>query len=127
MDIGDLPQVADIWGEGDWAETFGAGRACEYAAKRGDAGMMTAERIKRVLWITADSPEGYGSVDMACVAELEDGTFAIGEAWADTTGWGCRDDATWKVGPDIASVLAELSPENREAAAAAVAVIQPRL
>ena len=121
MEISDLPDVAGVWGEGDWAEALDAGRTCEYAAKSGDAGPMTAARIKRVPWIAAESPEGYGSVDMACLAELDDGTFAICEAWADTTGWGCRDDATWKVGPDVESVLAELSPVNREAAQAAIA------
>lgn len=121
MDITELPAVDGVWTEGDWAEALAPGRNCEYAAKNGDAGPMTAERIKRVLWIDADSPEGYGSVDMACVAELEDGTFAIGEAWADTTGWGCRDDAWWKVGPDLEAVLAELSDVNRGKASAALA------
>lgn len=120
MELGELPHVEDVWAEYDWTEALDTGRTCEYVAKNGDAGAMTAERIKRVLWIIADSPEGYGSVDMACVVELNDGTYAMGEAWADTTGWGCRDDATWKVGPDIPSVLTELSPENREAAKVAI-------
>ncbi len=121
MEIQELPHVDEVWTEYDWTEALSEGRACEYVAKQGDAGPMTAERIKRVLWITAESPEGYGSVDMACVAELNDGTYAMGEAWADTTGWGCRDSATWKVGPDVSSVLTELSPENRKAAEAAIA------
>lgn len=116
MEFTDLP-VQEYWSEYDWSEVLGV--TAEYAAKNGDAGPVTAERIKAVLWLTADSPEGYGSVDMACIVQLEDG-YAMGEAWADTTGWDCRSGVTWKAGPDLESVLAELSEANREAAREAI-------
>jgi hypothetical protein len=74
---------------------------------------VTPERIEEVLHFWGISPEGYGSQDFFAVVRLADGQHAVSEAWADTTGWDCRGDAWWKVGPTYESVLAELSEENR--------------
>jgi len=110
MDENELPTL-DAWNAYDWSEVLG--RNAEHAAKMGADGPVDAGRIKHVVWIWAESPEGYGSVDMACLAELTDGTYAMCEAWADTTGWGCRDGVTWKIGDDLNAAIAELSEANR--------------
>lgn len=111
MDTEQLPRT-DVWTDYDWSVVLG--EPSEFAAKNGDAGEMTPERIKRVAWLWAESPEGYGSVDMACLAELVDGTYAMCEAWADTTGWDCRSGVTWKVGASMEAVTQELSESNRD-------------
>jgi hypothetical protein len=111
--MADKLPTTEIWTEGDWDEVLD--QPAEYAAKGGDAGKMTWERIRDVIWLTADSIEGYSSVDMACVVTLTDGSCAICEAWCDTTGWGCRDGVTWKVGPTLETVVSELSPDYRDA------------
>ncbi len=60
---------------------------------------ITAARIATVdLWF-GESPEGYGSLDFVALCSLTDGRWAACLAWADTTGWGCRDGVQWKVAP----------------------------
>lgn len=117
MKLEDLPTNAD-WTVDDWKQTFG-GEDYSGTYEVGPAGVevddVTPERIAKVLHWHAHSPDGYGSVDFYAVVRLTDGQYAVSEAWADTTGWGCQADAWWKVGPSEASVLMELSPENREA------------
>lgn len=112
-----LPTNED-WTEYDWPETFAGG--CDYSGtfEAGNPASspiadMTADRIAEVIHFHAYSPEGYGSVDFFAIVKTTDGHFAVSEAWADTTGWGCRADAWWKVGPTYESVMAELSEENR--------------
>lgn len=111
MHADELP-TPEFWGPGDWCEVLN--KPATWYGQNGDAGMITAERIEAVLWLEADSPEGWGSVDMACLVRLTDGAFAMCEAWADTTGWGCRDGVTWKVAPSILLAASELSPDYRE-------------
>lgn len=98
MNIEQFPEI-EHWSVYDWEVVLDdANNSAELISKNGSAGRITADRINNVLWITADSPEGYGSVDMACIVQLMDGRYAMCEAWADTTGWGCRDGVSWKVG-----------------------------
>jgi len=110
--MADKLPTTEIWTEYDWSEVLTM--PAEYAAKGGDAGRMTEDRIRDVVWLTADSIEGYASVDMACVVTLIDGTFAICEAWCDTTGWDCGSGVTWKVAPTLEAVISELSPDYRD-------------
>jgi hypothetical protein len=57
---------------------------------------VTPERIARVDRIFGESPDGDGSVDLAVLVELTDGSWAACMAGADTTGWGCQCDVQWK-------------------------------
>lgn len=115
MKLEELPIDAD-WD--CWGQVFPGG--CDYSGTNpvgpgaGDVEDVTAERIEAVLCWYAESPDGYGSVDFFAVVRLIDGQYAVSEAWADTTGWGCRADAWWKVGPTYDSVIAELSEVNRK-------------
>lgn len=122
MDIKDLP-TNDEWDRWDWENVFPGtgehGNSGDYSGTYpvGPGGDrikdVTPERITEVLHFWAESPDGYGSVDFFAVVRLTDGQFAVSEAWADTTGWGCQADAWWKVGPTYESVIAELSESNR--------------
>src|SRR6266702_2993805 len=102
---------ADHWDALDWQAVLS--QPAEYAAKGGDAGPITESVIAEVLWMYALSPDGWASKDFACVAQLTDGWFAVCEAWADTSGWGCRSAVTWKVAHTLDEALTELSPQNR--------------
>lgn len=118
MKFEELPTAED-WGEYDWQMVLAGGSewgpvaSAEFAGKNGPAEVPSAEQVAEVIWLTADSPEGYGSKDFAALVRLSDGQFAMCEAWADTTGWDCRSDAIWKIGPTLESVKAELSETNR--------------
>jgi hypothetical protein len=122
MRLEDLPTNGD-WDTCSWRQVFpgtddlhSGDYSGTYAVGPGGPSVadVTAERIAEVLHLWAESPEGYGSQDFFAVARLADGQFAVSEAWADTTGWGCQADAWWKVGPTYESVLAELSEVNRK-------------
>jgi hypothetical protein len=118
MRIDELP-TNDDWATYSWEEVFpetsGGDYSGTFAVGPGaiKAEDVTPERIAEVLHFWAESPEGYGSVDFFAVVRLTDGQYAVSEAWADTTGWGCQADAWWKVGPTRESVVAELSDVNR--------------
>ena len=109
----------DDWTDYDWSEVFpGAGGDYSGTYRAGDLSGeriedVTAERIALVLAWHADSPEGYASLDFWTVVMLTDGQFAVSEAWADTTGWGCQAGAWWKVGT-YDQCVAELSEPNRK-------------
>lgn len=127
MKLNELP-TNDDWSEYDWQQVF-PNRADDKYGNSGDyrgtfrAGRVEAEqiedvtagRIAEVVQWHAESPDGYGSVDFWALVRLTDSQYAVSEAWADTTGWGCRADAWWKVGTRE-QCLAELSPENRRQA-----------
>jgi len=119
MNIEDLPTNGD-WTEDDWRQVFPDGGSGDYSGTF-DVGLggariedVTAEAIGEVVHFWAVSYDGYGDVDFFAVVKLTDGRYAVSEAWADTTGWGCQADAWWKVGPTLDSVLAELSEANRK-------------
>lgn len=64
------------------------------------------------LWAT--SPEGYGSTNIAFVARLTDDQWATCVAWADTTGFGCRQDVDWRINPTRALAISQgLDKESR--------------
>jgi hypothetical protein len=101
MDVNDLPCIGDL-GTGDWPyilarpDGYTAYSGAYSTADGSTVEDITAERIARVdlTWgIETDGP------DMAILVELTDGTWAACMAWADYTGWGCRDDVQWKVAP----------------------------
>lgn len=121
MQITELP-TTERWSEFDWEQVLWG--AVDWSSVRLEdfrtAGVpgslhdpITAADVSGVIWLTADSPEGYGSVDMSALLTLTDGTFAVVVAWADTTGWGCRDGINWKVGPTLDSVVGYLDAEVR--------------
>ncbi|WP_242890157.1 hypothetical protein [Actinomadura litoris] len=118
MRLEDLPTNED-WGRSSWEEVFPGANGGDYSGTYpvGPGGTevedVTPERITEVLHFWAESPEGFGSQDFFAVARLTDGQYAVSEAYADTTGWGCQADAWWKVGPTYESVIAELSESNR--------------
>ncbi|WUI02066.1 hypothetical protein OHR68_09750 [Spirillospora sp. NBC_00431] len=119
MKLEDLPTVTH-WDAGDWRQVFPLDNAGDYSGTYpvGPGGDriddITPERIAEVLHLWAESWEGYGDVNFFAVVRLTDGQYAVSEAWADTTGWGCQADAWWKAGPTYESVIAELSAENRK-------------
>lgn len=122
MKVEDLP-TSDDWDRWSWGEVFprtdenrnSGDYSGTYPVGPGGDRIddVTPDRIAEVLHFWAESPEGYGSVDFFAVVRLTDGQYAVSEAWADTTGWGCQADAWWKVGPTYESVIAELSEPNR--------------
>jgi hypothetical protein len=64
------------------------------------------------LWAT--SPEGYGSVDIALLARLNDGRWASCVAWADTTGFGCQQGVDWRINPTREAAISQgLDKESR--------------
>lgn len=81
MTFDDFPTTgpADRMSDYDWEEAFG------YAD-----GYSNSD-VAEVLTAWADSPEGYGSLNMAALFRLADGRYATLTAWADTTGWGCQE------------------------------------
>lgn len=122
MLITELP-TNDVWTESDWHQVFpatpdGCGSAytgANWEPLGGPAPDITPDRVARVHGWQADSPEGYGSVNFACVVELADGTWAACMAWADTTGWGCQDGVEWRVAADLPSIVSYgLDREGRE-------------
>lgn len=110
MRLEDLP-TSDVWGaydwqavlSGDWSNSY---TGAHFAPLGEQAPDITPERIARVYGWRAESPEGYGSINFACVVELTDGTWAACMAWADTTGWGCQDGVEWRVARDLSDVVA---------------------
>lgn len=113
MNLEDLP-TSDDWGDYDWGEVLGA-RTNRAGFGGEPAEPVTADRIAEILHWHGSSPEGGGSKDFYAVVRLTDGTFAVSEAWADYTGWGCQDDAWWRVADTLQGALGELSQSNREA------------
>lgn len=95
----------------DWENIFG--HEAHYIALGGPAGEVTADMIRKIIWVISDSPEGYASREVALLAELEDGWFAMCEASADTTGWDCRGAVAWKIAPSLQEAATELSQVNR--------------
>jgi hypothetical protein len=61
---------------------------------------ISRESIARVDRSYGQSPEGGGSVDLALLVQLTNGSWAACVAWADYTGWGCQDGVQWKVAPN---------------------------
>ena len=119
MKIEEMP-TQEYWSEYDWQMVFDTGDynaspTAEFAGKNGRAEVPKPEEVEQVLWMTSDSPEGYGSVDFAGLFKLTGDRFAICEAWADTTGWGCQDGVYWKIGPTLESVWNELTESQRPA------------
>jgi hypothetical protein len=98
MDVATLPTDKN-WSDYDWkyvldGDEFYEGVFSAYDGERVED--VTAARIARVdLW-DADEADGHGSRDFVCLVELVDGTWATCMAWADTTGWGCRQGVMWK-------------------------------
>jgi hypothetical protein len=118
MKIEEMP-TQEYWGKYDWGQVFGTNSysspSAEFAGKSGPAGVPKPADVEKVLWIISDSPEGYGSVDFSGLFRLTEGRFAMCEAWADTTGWGCQDGVYWKIGPTLESVWNELTESKRPA------------
>lgn len=131
MNIEDLPTIEEddytVWSADDWLQVFpwiereGYYEGHDYSGTTAAGDLtgkpiedMTAERIASFVHIWAESPEGGGSVNFACIVRLTDDAWAVSEAWADYTGWGCQANAWWKVGPTYESVMAELSQSNRD-------------
>jgi hypothetical protein len=106
MNHNDLPDLgaevdSDNWAyllpnppAGSYATTEYSGTYSVYDGSRVED--VTADRIARVDLKFGDSPEGYGSNNIAVLVELTDGTWAACMAWADTTGWGCQCEVQWK-------------------------------
>src|SRR5260370_2115393 len=72
--------VSEDWYESDWETCLAGGEFGERArfiADGSDAGEMTKERIRRVIWMRTDSPEGGASRDIDALLELTDGSYAI--------------------------------------------------
>ena len=92
----------DSFGEYGWMEILAGGEAYEgvRAIDGAPAEDMTSDRIASVhAFYAEDGDEGYGSRDVALLAELTDGTWATCVAWCDTTGWDCQSGANWRVAP----------------------------
>lgn len=91
----DAYDLAQIWSEGPEAVGF----ACE---------------TDKLIYDYSDSPEGYGSLDCAGIYQLDLDTYYSFSAWADTTGWGCRDGVDW-FGPfsSVRAAADALSQEER--------------
>lgn len=113
MNDADLPEVGEIdsgvWGNilssnDSWGSSYSGAYSTVDGSRVDD---VTAERIVRVDLAFGESPEGYGSTDMAILVELTDGTWAACMAWSDTTGFGCRDDVQWKVAPSRDEVISQ--------------------
>ena len=88
-------------GEYDWDEIW---------AQSGRAQRVGSE----VLHQWAVPPEGYGSLECAGIVKTADGYYYAFDAWADTTGWGCRDGVQW-YGPmaSVVGAAGHLSQEHR--------------
>lgn len=98
MKLEELP-TNDVWDGADWGYAL-AGGTCGTRPVNldgSDAGDMATERISHVDLFHAQGAFEYADVDMVCLVELVDGSWAGCMAWADSSGWGCRDDASWKV------------------------------
>ena len=81
MKTEDMPTDKGV-DEYDWAEAFAIAKA-------------DPERVASVLRSWGESPEGYGSVDIAATFTLVDGRFGALTGWCDTTGWDCQAGADW--------------------------------
>lgn len=109
--------VTEDWDESDWEACLAGGEFGERArfiADGSDAGEMTKERIRRVVWMRIENPEGYADRDILALAELTDGSYAIC-----TGGWDAdfyKGRVYWGIGPDLdsVSVIAELPPVSRD-------------
>lgn len=55
------------------------------------------ELIADITHLYAVSPEGYGSQDIALLAQLVDGRWATCVAWSDTSGFDCRGQVDWRI------------------------------
>lgn len=101
MKIEDLP-TNDAWELYDWSEVFDHKYTEFYLASipthlvRADP--IGLEDVVAVEGWYAESPEGWGSLNLYALLELNDGRYAWIEAWCDTTGWGCQDAVTVHVG-----------------------------
>lgn len=93
--------ASDGWG---WGSSYSGAYSTVDGSQVGD---VIADRIARVHLTFGESPEGYGSTDMAILVELTDGTWAACMAWSDTTGFGCQDDVQWKVAPTRAEAISQ--------------------
>lgn len=110
MNYEDLP-TNDEWEEYDWRQVFapddstsgievrimppGGGQPQPASA---DTAPPALANVVEVTHWHGESPEGYGSLDMAALLHLEGGRWCAVTAWADTTGWGCRDGVEFIVG-----------------------------
>lgn len=105
----------------DWAELFPSAdgwndrSSTTFAAGVGGAQLdpVMPEDVLAVVAHHGISPEGYGSIDLWAIVQLQDGRYGMVEAWADTTGWGCQDGVVWKVCTSYDQAVSELSEVNR--------------
>lgn len=105
MELAELP-VNEDWITEDWKMCFAAtaedtsGVEHRTATVPSHPVMQAIEprRIAEVVRFRGESPEGWSSVLLYAVVRLHDGLWASLEAWADTSGWGCRDGVTWHIG-----------------------------
>lgn len=95
--------------------------ALEYSTDRdiclagfgGATAALAFHEIAEMVAGSASSPDSYGSVDLAALVRLHDGRYAAIMAWADTTGWGCRDGLTVRIAPDRGGAIAALGDGER--------------
>ena len=93
MQLSDLHTSAAV-SEDDWEEAFGLDSEYGTTASNGPQ-PFTPDQIRRVVWWHGSSEEGYASVDIAGLFELNDGRYATLVAGCDTTGWDCQSSVTW--------------------------------
>lgn len=99
-----MPPIGDL-GTDEWKYLLPGRDSDSYSAYRGAfvvlsgerAEDISAERFAEVEAVHGESTEGGCSVDIVLLVRLTDGSYATCMAWADYTGWGCQDDAVWKV------------------------------
>lgn len=53
--------------------------------------------IEEITNLSASSPEGYSSTDIAFLGRLTNGRWVTCVAWSDTTGFGCQHQVDWRI------------------------------
>ena len=124
--MSEFPTNAE-WAASDWREVLAAddgetphGGGPEFhdvaTIPATPAAPFTMRDVKAVHAFNGWSPEDGGSVQLHTLVELHDGRWAVGEAWADYTGWGCRDGVDWRIAADRETAIRlGASEEGREA------------
>jgi len=109
MELQDLPTTEDFT-EYDWREVLGLDDET-VTAKARYAGNLTSnltyalklgEFTKVIaLYATTAGPRSVcHELDAVILIEVEEGGWALCEAWTDCTGWGCQDGVEWWIGTE---------------------------
>lgn len=80
----------------------------------GEGDIPEPDQIVEITDLWAESPEGFGSVNLALVAQVSHGGWATCVAWADTTGFGCRGQVDWRINATREAAISQgLDRESR--------------